>query len=291
MKKVLSVILAIMMVATFTPMAFAEGECKHAYDVHAIMREGYTNCENCGVRSADFTECFKSYVKLMGKAYSIGNSKIDNETLLNRFFSDAQKMDISKLHRATETDQVYVDNVTKEVNEYIEALNDEFTVVYDATDLMAAIYRVESLDLKDVDVEMYPQELLDKTTTAADEYLRAVRGISEGHNVELEECIENGKTATYYYVSVLSCLDGNHQCTAYTDLGNGSHSTDCTFCNTKNIISAHEWGEYVKSEDGSKIAGCKYCDATDTDDFEKNIIDLFRTFINLIKSLIEAIIA
>lgn len=288
MKKVLSVILAIMMVAAFTPMAFAEGECKHAYDVHAIMREGYTNCENCGVRSADFTECFKSYVKFIGTAYSLAYSKINNERILWRVQSDFADTDVFNVHRATYEDQSYVDSVTKTVDEYVEALKEEFTVYFDATDLMTAVFTIEAYEADENQILMFSDDILAAAEQAFKFY---TFGVEESHEAPeaMKDCIEYGKKATYYYTSIISCLEGNHQCTAYTDNGDGTHSTDCTFCNTKNIISDHEWGEYVKSEDGLKIAECKYCDATDTDSFERDIRDFFKMLINLIKSFIEAV--
>ena len=288
MKKVLSVILAIIMIASAVPMAFAVEECKHTYELGAIMNEGYSYCENCGIKSADFTECFESYVKLMGKAYSIGNSKINNETLLSRIVADVDGYDTLKLHRATEAEQAYVDKATKAVNDYIEALDEEFTIVYDATDLMAVVFVIEAKDFDNDDIAIFSDETLEKADEALTGYLSEIRNIDHGDSVDVAECIEKGKAATYYCTAILSCIEGDHQCDAFTDNGDGTHTSDCTFCNTKNIISEHEWGKYVAGEDGSKTAKCKYCDATDTDNFEKDIRDFFEMLINLLKSFIEA---
>lgn len=291
MKKVLSIILAVMMIAACAPMAFAEGECRHEYDVHVIMNEGYDNCEKCGVRSADFTECFKAYVKLYGKAWSVGYSKTDNGTILNRYYNDANNgYDIWKLHCAAADEQDFVNNATKAVNEYIETLNDEYIIVYDATELVSALFRIEALSMAPYNEKvlgMFSEDILEEPLKLYKRYTDLVEGISMGDVVDREECIEYGKSATDLLSGIVSCIDGNHDLGNFTDNGDGTHSADCTFCNTKDVTSEHEWGEYFTSDDGSKTAKCKYCDATDTDNFEKDIRDFFELLINLIKSFIE----
>ena len=289
MKKVLSIILAVIMIATFVPTAFAEGGCKHEFDAFTVMREGYASCGKCGIRSADFTECFKSYIKFAGMGYSVAFSKSDNESALSRIRRDVEGYDIFKVHNATHEEQGYVDEVAKAVNEYVEDLKKEYAVLFDGTDLIFASFKIGTLELNESQMEIFSDTILEEAEQAFDYYTNGVDEIRFDETDKIEECIEQGKKATYHWTSIISCLEGNHQCVTYTDNGNGTHSSACTYCNTKEIVFDHEWGEYVKAEDGTKTAKCLYCKATYIDNFESNIREFFELLIKLIESFIEAV--
>ena len=89
------------------------------------------------------------------------------------------------------------------------------------------------------------------------------------YNVTQEKFDELAAPIIETYDNIAKCLRGNHS-GEYTDLGDGTHKKDCTFCVEVGTPEAHIWSEYVPNgdatsdADGTKTAACLFCSATDT---------------------------
>ena len=296
MKKVLSVILAIMMIATFVPMVFAEGECKHSFDVRNCFLEGYDYCEYCGVKSADFTELYKNYyIEFQGLMFSVGydeKGKIPVEYVADLYNDSEAVALLSSAFRCGENEQDYVDCAAEKLDAFVKEVRSKSTIIFDGTEFVELFFSLQTYPedvLRDAEKLFSEDDLL-----AFNEYVNGYSEYITGEYCDFknhEEAKIRGEKALYYLKSVKNCLDGAHTIDTCTDNGDGTHSFDCTFCNVKDFSSKHEWGEYVRLEDGSKVAECKYCEATDVDSFEKDILDFIRMLVELIKSFIEAMSA
>lgn len=80
-------------------------------------------------------------------------------------------------------------------------------------------------------------------------------------------------TAVEEYVnfmhSVFDCFEGEHKFSPCTDLGDGNHKAVCTFCTAGELVEAHTWGEYIPDDNGTTAtAKCEKCDATDVIEVE-----------------------
>lgn len=278
-KKVLSVLLAIIMIASVMPMAFAAEECEHSflnfYSERPNLREdGYCYCSRCGVKSANFTEAIEVYSECLSIVYSIYGTEEGHWSAINVWewlefyvygYDDYFGSKAGFLGHMTEKDQAIVDERMDAVKAVVNDFRaNDFPVVYDADEMMYwgfwALFAHDygkSIEMKN---EVCPELFWD-----AFEYFEDICWRSEFVEVDAAVAEEYAEILTECYKIVTACKTGNHI-----------------------------FGEYTTNSDGSKTAECKYCFATDTieadkdeDSFMKSIFDLIRLLIDFILSLFK----
>lgn len=319
MKKVLSVILAIMMIATFVPMAFAEGECEHVFNEETLVRPeipestGYYICSACNetvvVKAADYSQWYSAMLALQATRYSIylPDGVLDTQEVydLDNEFADVfASGKISELK--IESEQNEIDFITDRAKEYKTAIDtileeNGAVLVVDTTDYYFygmycdTAFFIKKHDLNEIWAmeERFPEEMIAAGSKATGDTIAYIRTAKENpEEASQEEFDAILKDQKIFAEAFFNCLEGKHDFLNCTDNLDGTHSLVCKFCSfdAKESV-AHEWGEYISNGDGTQTATCKYCDATDTTgekifDWSKEISEVISIFISLIESLI-----
>lgn len=280
MKKVLSVILAIMMIATVVPMAFAAEECEHVFNEETLVRptiksEGTFVCSACGesvaVKLADYSNFNPAYSIITAAETSIYSSEEASYEImskLDRWFSEIvdymEKSGIDSLFQMTEYEQEHVDALTEILNKDVLPLEE---VVFYGIEIGYAVTLVTHYEA------YYGEEIYEIPSDAsyiAFENLGSEFGaiqqkvLEDPTSVTQEEYDAVAEKAIAFFTNIISCAEGKHIYENATDNGDGTHSADCTFCDAEGITEAHTWGEYTENADGTKTANCISCEATDT---------------------------
>ncbi len=318
MKKVLSIILAVMVFATFVPMALAQGECEHVFNEETLVRPesfeltGHYICSACNetvvVKAADYSEWYLAMLALQATRYSIylPDGVVDTQEacdLENEFADVIASMNISDIK--IESEQAGIDALTDRAKEYKIALDailkeSGAVLVVDTTDYyFYGIYPDTAFFIKKYDLtevwameERFPEEMIAAGSKATEDTIAYIRTAKENpEEASQEEFDAILKDQKIFAEAFFNCLEGKHDFSNCADNLDGTHSLICKYCSfDANESAAHEWGEYVPNGDGTKTASCKYCDATDTIgekvmDLGKEITELINIFIKLIESL------
>lgn len=295
MKKVLSVILAVIMLAMCVPVASAVD-----YDVFdAFMDEYgryYANINNVYDNPDSTDDIQAKCYELVGKYewtkdfMAIESWMDENEESLPSYTEDLRK-------------------VNEEVEKYI---CEKYTLIIDienAFDVILKVlyysnYDIESESFKNYYIENFGKEPFEKAyKSVEDAYYLSGKAVSEPGSVTQADYDEATAYGIEFFSDAIECMRGNHTFAEYTDLGDGTHKADCTFCKSGEIIEAHTWGEYTPNgdatteADGTKTAKCDKCDATDTvaDEGSKLVEDIaqgnfFNNIVDKIMSFFESII-
>lgn len=328
MKKVLSVILAIMMIATAMPMAFAAEECEHVFDEKTLVRptiksEGTFVCSACGesvaVKLADYSNFNPAYSKITAAETSIYSSEEASYEImskLDRWFSEIvdymEKSGIDSLFQMTEYEQEHVDALTEILNKDVLPLEE---VVFYGIEIGYAATLVSHYEAY-YGEEIY--EIPSEASYIALENLGSEFGaiqqkvLEDPTSVTQEEYDAVAEKAIAFFTNIISCAEGKHIYENATDNGDGTHSTDCTFCVATDVTDIHTFGEYTENGDGIKTAKCISCDATDTvvteppdedangeeeeipfDDlsFYERLVSLFKDFFELLEKFFKSFFA
>lgn len=300
MKKVLSVFFAIVMIATFVPMAFAAGECKHEFNTETLNRPeavmskpGYFVCSLCGEKvsanPADGREVIRA---IFNWSCIVENVYIFNAPLASEIIEHFnQEWTYLEDNIGPEEGYWYVEYEQEKVDEWVGKLialtaeYEEFLKengakkVIDVSEyLILSEFASFELGYKYTNEQMsaiiynVPEEVKAKSWAseeAAEEYLRfAYKNPEEASQEEFDKTLIGMKN---YLVEFKNCLDGIHNFYKATDNYDGTHNVYCAFCQKdgeQNV--SHIWDEYISDEnatenaDGTKTAKCKYCNATDT---------------------------
>lgn len=289
MKKVLSVVLAIVMIAACMPVAFA-AECEHEYDAQSLVRPNYLNdgyyvCPLCDakvvLKRADYSDFDDVYVTFC--AYNMhvyASEEIDYEIYLAweeevakaadyaveqglpDFYTSEEEFSIFNLH---EGEQHILDGITAIFAEGIEKIDAilasyENPILFDGTDfeeaeyyfnLIAACYTEEEFNTTYQNILLRnPEELAEIF-----ENYEALEGkLSEDrYSVTEEEYDEATAGMVYYFVAFANCIADLHNYGAYSDNGDGTHKVECSFCVAEKV-DAHIWSEYVYNGDATTEA-------------------------------------
>ncbi len=290
MKKVLAVILAVMMIATCVPMAFAEGECEHEFNAESMVRpnvlgDGYYVCQLCGkevvLKRADYTAFDKAYVSWT--AYN-DNVYVDDEigekvwiafedattelaeyiesNGLGDLYSSEYNYSIFNHH---EGEQVYVDEMTEILvsnNIKIEAILAEYEnpILFDGIVFAEGEYYLNLVAASFTDEEYNTrcEELVlrnsDDLYASVEKYEAIMRRIEEDRSsVTEEEYTEAMTGAADFFIELSNCIAEKHNYGAYIDNGDGTHKAECSFC-VAETSEKHVWGKYISNGDATVFA-------------------------------------
>ncbi len=312
MKKALSLILAIVMVAVCVPVvsayefaelenAFFDAYCNYYGSYYSVYtKDGVTGEIGFLIEALDeiymdseITDAWNSFDFAYG--------------LKNYAENDPEK----KLAELTET----INKVNMEADKWLA--ENGYVMVIDASalgfpEVIGAHYDDETNDAcsafmeEKTDMAKY-EEVLYMYNEEAFRLLE--KAVLEGiDSVTQEEFDAKVKPVRKYLEDVMDCFEGNHSIGEYKDIGEGMHKADCTFCKDGEIVAAHTWGEYISNgdatteSDGTKTARCTSCAATDTvadegsklpadnedENFFSDLIGMLKSFFNRIIELLKS---
>lgn len=300
MKKVLSVILAIMLIASFVPMTFAEGECEHIFNTETLHRPkavlsepGYFICSLCGEQVSAAPADGIGVIRAIFDWYCL----VENVYIFNKPF-DSEKNEYFNREWTYLEDNIgpdedcwYTEYEQEKVDEWVEklvALTAECECylkeigakkVIDVSEYsILSEFAIYELSYKYTGEQMnaiihnVPEEVKAKawaSEEAADEYLRfAYKNPEKASQEEFDKTLVGMKD---YMAEYKNCLDGIHNFYKAKDNFDGTHNVYCAFCQMDGEQNtSHTWGEYISNgdatteADGTKTAKCEKCQATDT---------------------------
>lgn len=309
MKKVLALILALTLIISCVPMIFANAITP---DEQMFLDE-FTRYQSSFVSFYNIDGKSINGKYLIDYGYQEVYEEIDNfewfdEMLHYSSYGNWIKDNPSELAGATAD--------LKSVNDKWDAYLAEkgYIRVLDATDLYYIALRAEFFyddetyeSFSDFVEKYIGDDIIEKLDgeypKIENVMLKAQEDITSVTQKDLDEASKDYITI---YSSIINCFEGNHIVGEYTDLGNGTHKTDCTFCKTTDITEAHTYGEYISDNnatteaDGTKTAKCTKCTATDTvadegtklppeENNDSDSEDFFTSIINAIKNFFKQI--
>lgn len=285
-KKILAALIAIIMLVSSIPVAYAAEECEHRFDNFLgerpnVRDDGYCYCSLCGAKSADFSGVLEVFYELMAVNFSIyePTAGLDREYLheVVNETTDAlycyEEGNYFFIGYATEEDQGEIDFRVNNAKAVLKAFKDEgYAVLYDGTEVATLTMMVQFGAQWVGGNKIFTKKMLDEEDAAYDAYNAiAEKGELGLAPVTEQECAAEAEKLMACYRKMISCLEGNH-----------------TF------------GEYTDNGDGTKTAGCEYCNATDTIEAEKkditdivstDLVELIKMLYALIKSFIITVFA
>lgn len=325
MKKVLSLILAVVIIASAIPVAFAADECEHIFQKDSVVSSGdylteqYCKCGNCGevvlVKMADYSGYIMATIKLWSVTESVYTSYDFTETenerieyISTRFSEIEEEVEnypyvlTDKYQDAADAWAAEITSLANEVASYIkgEKLVDATEFLFFDQILYVYIRSIyTNKEIKEIENKM-PEGMDDAAfdaRIAGHQYLENARKNPETASQEAFDAV--WKDLEIYGRALINCLENNHDYSKGTDNLDGTHSLCCYFCGfDAETTGAHVWGEYVSNGDGTETAKCTYCEATDTKVEEKteadeeiadNIFQLIKIFIDMIIDFFESI--
>lgn len=325
MKKVLSLILAVIIIASAIPVAFAADECEHIFYKDSVVSSGdylteqYCKCGNCGevvlVKMADYSGYIMATIKLWSVTESVYTSYDFTETenerieyISTRFSEIEEEVEnypyvlTDKYQDAADAWAAEITSLANEVASYIkgEKLVDATEFLFFDQILYVYIRSIyTNKEIKEIENKM-PEGMDDAAfdaRIAGHQYLENARKNPETASQEAFDAV--WKDLETYGRALINCLENNHDYSKGTDNLDGTHSLCCYFCGfDAETTGAHVWGEYVSNGDGTETAKCTYCEATDTKVEEKteadeeiadNIFQLIKIFIDMIIDFFESI--
>lgn len=286
MKKLLAVLIAIIMIVSTMPVAFAQEECEHRFDNFLgerpnVRDDGYCYCSVCGAKSADFSGVVEVFYELMAINFSIyePTAGLDRECLdevINET-TDAlycyEEGNYFFIGYATEEDQGEIDFRVNNAKAALKAFKDEgYAVLYDGTEVATLTMMVQFGAQWVGGNSFFSAEMLNEEDAAFDAYEAiAEKGELGLAPVTEQECAAEAEKLMACYRKMISCLEGNHV-----------------------------FGEYTDNGDGTSTAKCEYCTTTDTVEAEKkdildilsaDLVELMKMLFALVKSFIETVFA
>lgn len=296
MKKLLSVILAIIMVATLVPMAFAEEACEHVFDEETLVRPCFVDnayvpgsfvCGECGetveAGFADFTEFVEVYGCIYGLYASIYVQGEENAYGQDMF--ESYVVSIEDICYLTNYEQDVVDAaiaLMKEdlaemktfiaENEYIAVLDltqsaisqikEEFLLIYNYSGPETLKMREEAAEEFVAGEEYWSKREHEILSEIISEYGGQYAKVPANLIAELQEYYD--WSAAFFNQAYDCVFLDKHDVKEFTDCGDGTHIGNCSFCTADNITETHTWGEYTENADGTMTAKCTDCTATDS---------------------------
>lgn len=282
-KKLLAFLIAIIMIVSTMPVAFAQEECEHGFynftgERPNLKEDGYCYCYKCGAKSINFTEVIDVLIDGMGIVFSsYGTEEAFREAIyvwdvVNSYVYGGSRYEELGYYIAdlTEEDQSLADEIVGKLKGIIsdfEAKN--YPVIYDAEEMMywyfwgfmARNYGSDILVLDDSAFEEYEEA-----------YMYFVnRDIYEFFLADAEETAEKGELLIHMFKIVANCRSGNHTFGEYTDNGDGTKTADCEYCNTVDTVEAEKKD---------------IIDIVSTD-----LVELIKMLFTLVKSFIETVFA
>ncbi len=327
-KKIISMVLAIVLVLSVMPMAFAADECEHMFNEETLVRpalyqKGHYICPLCNekvyVELADLKGFYKAYYDwyVVVEDVYIYQKPFDTD-MKTYFYEKFWKIEDDFVRDETGS---WVENEQEEVNALtarLEELTEEYrnylieigavrvvdTSEYAWCETYApVIYYFEHTEeeFRQVmdDFSEEAQNKAFKSREAVREYLSNAHNNPEEASQEEFDKLAEGNIR--YTRAICSCLENNHEFIKGTDNLDGTHSLYCYYCTAPAEETApHEWGEYLSNgdatvnTDGTKTAKCTYCEATDTLTDEGSRIDddttvLITYIVEFLKLFIEFI--
>ncbi len=307
MKKIISVILALVMLMSCVTFASAKADrdevqqLRTAYYTFLKYLVSFYNIEGQGVYAfSNFTELHEFYDGFLSSEWYIEASKYESLNEWTEGISD----DIPK-----RVEQIYRD--VAKVEAFLEENN--YILVLDGYNIGVLEYNIDFVCSDHKDFHAFVEEYIDleKLEEIEDKamdahkivYNKALSDITSVSQKELDDALGE---LTDFILKTCDCYEGYHLHGEYTDLGNGTHKTDCTFCKTTDITEAHTYGEYISDNnatteaDGTKTAKCTKCTATDTvadkgtklppeENNDSDSEDFFTSIINAIKNFFKQI--
>ncbi len=310
MKKVLSIILALALIVTCLPVAFAIKLPDNEAALYNELVRMYSNTVAYYKIGDELVSDYDLYDYGMLEIYSVLDDArwyedlFDADGAENWFKANPEILADCAAELKAVNDSW--DELCKE-NGYVKLL-DVTRYAYFAlyTDLY---YGSEKNDgISDFLDEYVGREITDEwDDVLADGISDFCDKIEEDMDSVTQEDFDNSTSAALdFFYQCVDCFEGNHLHGEYTDLGNGTHKTDCTFCKTTDITEAHTYGEYISNNnatteaDGTKTAKCTKCTATDTvadegtklppeENNDSDSEDFFTSIINAIKNFFNQI--
>ncbi len=280
-KKFLSVILAILLIVSVPPVAFAEESCNHVFDYTAeyltrpaqngdgTWSDGYYlyECLNgCGASE-------KKYVKRAD--YSELESTVDSREFqlpYNCVYEDNQKLaEINDMlwswmfgsyfnaimYERIESEQYIVDLATAELKEFIKEVNlalaeGSLVIILDTSEFYGYLLDISDkleagvYDGINLENEEFKNELASAMQAAEDIHNAQKYDLSKSYQAEFD-------VATDRFIELFTqfeaCVNGTHDTTgsSHKDNGDGTHTvtSGCPVCGAISVTQAHIYGAYL----------------------------------------------
>ena len=277
MKKILALILSVVLVATTMPMvmavkikrtaeteAFLDAFCKFYLSIGDFFYDNNGNIdigENIEELSCVFEKILSdSKFEWLGpEPYNINSIMYENR------------------YNLAEYTQILLDGCN-EFDDYLKSsgytkLFDSYRVALEYNKIN--LYTGDGLSLDELEhlEAIMPKEGIRAAMQKydADLYLLGEKYLEDPTSVSQAEWDKVVSEFVEYMEKVNSCMiDDVHFPGDGIDRGDGTHIADCTYCKATDFIVTHTFGEYVSNgdattqADGTKTAKCEHCDATDT---------------------------
>ncbi len=287
MKKLLAVLIAVAMIASAIPVAFAaEEECEHRFDNFIgerpnVRDDGYCYCSMCGVKSANLSGVVEVFFESVAVNFSVYDYEADVDRgyimeVLGNVTDElyyVEEGDDFFIGYATEKDQSEIDSRVKNAKLVLDEFKKEnYAVVYDATELAEKYITVQFQAQWFGGERNYFGDFYNEMMSAMADYEKIVEKVETGVITgNYEECAKEAD-------KLISCLDRQILC----------------------LSGNHTFGEYTDNGDGTSTAKCEYCTTTDTVEVEKkdildilsaDLVELMKMLFALVKSFIETVFA
>lgn len=284
-KQTLSTIIAVMLILSVVPMAFAADECEHVFNTETLVRpfdESYNPvadphfyCSACGekvpVKPADFSEYFKTLGMAAGYIDSVYMEE-NAADVMGDYFAQCYPCDNVDgiVFYYTEYEQDIVDAYTAEVLEYVAGApavigENGLNLILDATVIFAAQWYMQW------GMEFLGEEPIMKVFNAIEDFMiefeeTVVSRLSEivtmnpadiTPEIVAEYDILTVEYAAFYF-DFVNCARGIHSVTEATDNGDGTHTGICDFCSEE------------VTEEHTAETSCDCCDFFVEDDNTEN---------------------
>lgn len=245
-KKILSMLMAVIMLLSVIPMAFATE--KNQYDLYV-----------------------DEYIKLVAYADSIYEPKEFRDYITDTYVDILWKYNSREWAKSNPEELPDAIKELKAANEDIEQriANGEAIIAINFYALIEADYYLRFYSTGDV--ESFMMEILNYNEVYAQELYNSKDEINRiiNENGTQEEFDTAAQKLIDFYKAANNHFEDNHNPYKYEDTGDGTHKIECSFCG-KNEVSNHLFVEYISNNDateesdGTKTATCEFCGATDT---------------------------
>jgi len=308
MKKVLSVILAIMMIATAMPMVFAVEEDEALEKLDELISESFAY-GYCVYYPVTFPENYD--MELFSELIDIGYKDVElsKEYFINN--PDAIEPVSGAFQKIVDYGYEWTTNGYEDYEGLPVVIIDVTGLVAQAREYLKIIGEQDANVIAQVLPETTGELLLSKVNTVYEIHKSAYDAVEKLQYVDrLPITSYTGYTQADFDVAaqellgilkeIADCKEGKHNSAICIDNGDGTHSVDCSFCGFYTDSMIHIFYEYEDNGDGTKTAKCICCDATDTVEaeipfdelnFYEKLIELIKNFLELLKEFFESVLA
>ncbi len=284
-KKILSLILAIIMIVSTMPMAFAVEFDHEAFIETGVKISAYCNNMYTSDESTTSAEKFNAnswyalllFANLLSTYPELESSNAATEPEILKTMPEAANAYLLALQEGV----VYFESLIADGTYVIQVDASKYAEAYTRTTTTFGLSKVDNL------VAKTPANLKAEADAAKETYYAAINNNTDNYTQDdFERDIE---PFTTYWTQVYDCLNGNHVISnnIATNNGDGTHTFICAFCTDTATVKhsytdgkcvcdadepmvdnclngIHLYGDFVKDNDKTHTKTCVLCSVTQT---------------------------